>query len=228
MAASAATMPPAEPGHLAGAARQVMEWSYTSGRRHADPFHDVTLDGVISAPDNSTRRLPAFWAGGNTWKVRFAADVPGRYTARSVASGAPDLHDIAHTLEIAPYTGSNPLARHGRLRVASGGRHFEHSDGTPFFWLGDTWWMALCQRLQWPGEFRSLTADRVAKGFSVIQIIAGLYPDMPPFDPRGANEAGYPWTPEYGAINPAYFDMADLRIAHLIENGVVVAAPVGY
>ena len=58
------------------------------------------------------------------------------------------------------------------------------------------------------------------KGFTVIQIIAGLYPDMPPFDPRGANEAGYPWEAEYARINPAYFDAADLRIRYLVESGL--------
>ena len=54
----------------------------------------------------------------------------------------------------------------------------------PFFWLGDTWWMGLTKRLLWPEGFKLLTADRVKKGFTVIQIVAGLYPDMVPFDSR--------------------------------------------
>jgi len=100
-------------------------------------------------------------------------------------------------------------------------RYFEHFDGTPFFWLGDTWWMGLCKRLRYPDDFQTLTTDRVAKGFTVIQIVAGLYPDMPPFDERGANEAGFPWEREYARINPAYFDCADRRIAHLVQSGLV-------
>ena len=63
-------------------------------------------------------------------------------------------------------------------------------------------------------DFQELAADRVAKGFSLIQIVAGLYPDMEPFDERGANEAGFPWDREFTRINPAYFDLADLRLAH--------------
>lgn len=43
---------------------------------------------------------------------------------------------------------------------------------------------------------------------------------MPAFDPRGANAAGFPWTPEY-KTNPAYFDAADERIACLVEHGMV-------
>ena len=68
-----------------------------------------------------------------------------------------------------------------------------------------------------------LAADRTAKGFTVIQIIAGLYPDMPPFDERGANEAGFPWEKDFSRINPAYFDLVDLRMAHLIQSGLVPA-----
>ena len=55
----------------------------------------------------------------------------------------------------------------------------------------------------------------------MIQIIAGLYPDMPAFDRRGANEAGYPWGADYARINPKYFDMADLRIQELVNRGLV-------
>jgi hypothetical protein len=105
--------------------------------------------------------------------------------------------------------------------VAADKRHFEHLDKTPFFWLGDTWWMGLCQRLHWPEEFQQLAADRKAKGLSVIQIVAGLYPDMPAFDPRGTNEAGLPWEKDYARIRPEYFDRADERLLYLVDQGFV-------
>jgi hypothetical protein len=124
-------------------------------------------------------------------------------------------------LEVSPYQGKNPLCIHGPVRVAADRRHFEHLDGTPFFWLGDTWWMGLCKRMRWPEDFQLLAADRLNKGFTVVQIVAGLYPDMPQFDSRGANEAGYPWEPNYARINPGYFDMADLRIQYLADRGLV-------
>ena len=106
------------------------------------------------------------------------------------------------------------------MRVAADQRHFEHADGTPFFWLGDTWWMGLSHRLHWPDEFQRLAADRKAKGFNVVQIVAGLYPDMHPFDPRGANEAGFPWEKDYARMRPEYFDAADQRLRHLTEQGM--------
>lgn len=204
-------------------ARRVTEWAYSTGKAYADPFNEVELDVVFTDPQGHEQRVPAFWAGEQVWRVRYAPPTPGRYTYRTVSSDLtnPDLHGQSGALEVSTYTGSNPLYKHGLVRVASDHLHFEHEDGTPFFWLGDTWWMGLCRRLRWPEDFQTLAADRVAKGFTVIQIIAGLYPDMPAFDPRGANEAGFPWEPEYGRINPPYFDMADVRIQYLAEHGLV-------
>ncbi len=206
-----------------GNQRCVIEWSFTSGKVYADPFNDIELDVVFTNPQGREQRVPAFWAGEQEWRVRYAPPTPGRYTYRTVSSDTSDtdLHGQQGTLEVAAYAGDHPLRKHGALRVAGDRRHFEHEDGTPFFWLGDTWWMGLCRRLRWPEDVRTLAADRVKKGFTVIQIVAGLYPDMPPFDPRGANEAGYPWEENYTRINPHYFDMADLRIEYLVDHGLV-------
>ncbi|MGQ9629388.1 MAG: apiosidase-like domain-containing protein [bacterium] len=199
------------------------EWSYSSGRAYRDPFSDVQLDVILTDPDREERRVPAFWSGGQTWRVRYSSPKVGTHRFRTVCSdeGNPDLHGVEGELEIQTYEGDNPLLKHGPLRVSEDRRHLEHLDGTPFFWLGDTWWMGLCKRLRWPEGFQELTADRVAKGFTVIQIVAGLYPDMEPFDERGANEAGFPWERDFSRINPSYFDMADLRIAHLVRSGLV-------
>ena len=203
-----------------GVAHCVAEWSYSCDKAYTDPFNDLELDVVFTDPQGHEQTVPAFWAGEQTWRIRYSPKTPGRYTYRTVASDSGDLHGRHGVLEVAAYQGDNPLRKHGPLRIADDQRHFAHEDGTPFFWLGDTWWMGLCSRLRWPEDFQELAADRVKKGFTVIQIIAGLYPDMPPFDPRGANEAGFPWATDYGRINPQYFDAADLRIQYLIECGL--------
>jgi hypothetical protein len=215
------------PGHnnvvRYGVERCVVEWTYSSGKAYSDPFNDLELDVVFTDPEGHEQRVPAFWAGEQVWRVRYSPARRGLYTYRTISSDSAnaDLHGQTGTLEASAYAGDNPLRKHGPVRVAANRRHFEHEDGTPFFWLGDTWWMGLCNRLRWPEDFQELAADRVTKGFTIIQIIAGLYPDMPPFDPRGANEAGFPWEPDYARINSHYFDMADLRIQYLVERGLV-------
>ncbi len=189
---------------------------------HADPFNDLTLDVVFTDPTGTSRRVPAFWAGGPKWKARYASSLAGSHHWRSECSDTSDrgLHEIEGRIEVKTYRGNNPLYKHGPIRIAEDRRHFEHLDGAPFFWLGDTWWMALSSRLKWPHDFKLLTADRAQKGFTVIQIVAGLYPDMGEFDPRGLNEAGFPWTKDKSQINPAYFGMADRRIQYLAEQGL--------
>ena len=201
----------------------VSEWAYSTGKPYRDPGNDVELDVLFTDPEGVERRVPAFWAGEQTWRVRYASDKVGIHRYRTLCSDStnPDLHGQEGSLEITPYEGANPLLKHGRLRMSADHRHLEHRDGMLFFWLGDTWWMGLCRRLRWPEGFQELTADRVAKGFTVIQIVAGLYPDMEPFDERGANEAGFPWERDFLRLNPSYFDMADLRIAHLVRSGLV-------
>lgn len=208
---------------LAALQHTTTQWSYGSATAYADPFNDLQLDVLLTHESGEMWRVPAYWAGDQTWTVRFAPPRPGRYSVTTVCSDTanPSLDDQTSVLEAAPYTGDHPLLRHGPLQARADGRVLEFADGTPFYWLGDTWWMGLCTRIAWPDEFMRLTADRVARGFSLIQLVAGLYPDMPALDPRGANEAGLAWQGDFARINPAYFDMADLRLQWLVRSGLV-------
>ncbi len=215
--------PAATTGEARTQANVMVEIAFTADRDYKDAFHEVALDVLFQTPQGRTLKVPAFWDGGRTWKVRYASPVVGTHRWRSVSSVASDngLNNLAGSVAIDPYRGENPLYLHGPLRVAADHRHFQHLDGTPFFWLADTWWMGLCNRLHWPDEFHQLAADRKTKGFNVVQIVAGLYPDMPAFDPRGVNEAGFPWEKDYARIRPEYFDKADQRLLYLADQGFV-------
>jgi hypothetical protein len=201
----------------------VTEIRFRSSAGYGDAYNEVTLDVVFEGPDGVSPRVPAFWAGGNVWAVRFAGGQVGDYEYRTVCSNPRDegLHDRTGTITVRPYSGKNPLLRHGRLRVAEDKRHFVQADGTPFFWLGDTWWMGLTIRLDWPKGFKWLAADRVEKGFNLIQIVAGPLPDMDSWDPRGMNEAGFPFEEDFARVNPGFYDHADVKIKHLVDSGLM-------
>ena len=111
---------------------------------------------------------------------------------------------------------------HGPLRVSDNRRYFQYADGTPFFWLADTWWEGLCRLISLE-DIKTLAADRRAKGFSDVQIVAGLYSDLPPFDDRAKNEGGLVWEPQFTRINPAYFDAADPRIRAIVDSQLAAA-----
>jgi len=206
----------------------VFEVSVETKKQYTNPFYDVEVN-VVFKKGPQKWIVPAFWAGENIWTARFTPQDIGGYTYQVETSDPlnAEFNGIIKSFTVKPYHGSNQLIKHGFLKISDNKRHFEFTDGTPFFWLGDTWWKGLCKRISLDG-FKKLANDRKEKGFSVIQIIAGPYPDEPPFDPRWANEGGMPYDANYAHINPVYFDSADTRISYLIETGLIPAIVGGW
>ena len=207
----------------------VFETSFTTTKPYANPFVDVEVDVVFT---NGKRqwRVPAFFAGDGTWKVRFAPPAAGQYGYHVEASDKAnaDLNGREQVLSAQPYAGGNPLRSHGFLRIAADQRHFEHTDGTPFLWLGDTWWKCLSKRISLE-DFKELAADRRAKGFNVVQIVCGPYPDEAMLEARWENEGGMPYAKkDFSTVNPQYFEFADRRVAALVEAGIVPAIVGGW
>ena len=171
---------------------EVFETSYESAKAYPNAFTEVEVDVVFKQGEKQWK-VPAFWAGDKKWTVRFAPPLQGKYTYRVECTDQANtgLNGSEQSLSVAAYTGDNPLLKHGFLRVSQDKRHFEHADGTPFLWLGDTWWKGLCKRMTWEG-FQELTADRRAKGFNVVQIVCGPYPDENTMKDSWDNEGGKP------------------------------------
>jgi hypothetical protein len=204
-------------------ANRVVEIAFQADRPHANPFTEVEFDVLFTAPHGTQMTVPGFWAGADRWAVRYASATVGTHRYRTQCSDTDDagLHGVEGRVEVRAYTGENLLHRHGPIRVARDTRHFAHADGTPFLWLGDTWWKNLCQRMTWEG-FQELTLDRKTKGFNVVQIVCGPYPDEKMMEPRWENEGGKPYeTKDFSIVNPRYFEYADRRIQHLVDAGIV-------
>ena len=68
------------------------------------------VDVVFSGPGGDLT-VPAFWAGRNEFRVRFAPPAPGRWTYRTACTDATDkgLHARTGEVEAVPYAGTNPL-----------------------------------------------------------------------------------------------------------------------
>ncbi|MBC8138030.1 MAG: glycoside hydrolase family 140 protein [Fibrella sp.] len=103
------------------------------------------------------------------------------------------------------------------LRVSENRRFLQQSDGTPFFYLGDTAW-ELFHRLSFEEADHYLT-DRAAKGFTVIQCVALAELD----GIRTPNENGdTPFINEDPTQpNEAYWKHVDCVIARIAELGMV-------
>lgn len=201
----------------------IVEIPFESNLNYNDPFHQINLFVDFFNDKGIKWHVPAYWDGNHRWVVRFSPPSPGHYSYESSCSDSNNsgLHRKTGEITVQPDTSSNSLYKHGPLQVMPDKRHLQHQDGTPFLWLADTWWLGFTKRISFPGEFNQLVQDRLQKGYNVVQIVAGLYPDMNYYDERGANEAGFPWTKDFSGINPDYFDMVDLRISHMVHAGIV-------
>lgn len=84
--------------------------------------------------------------------------------------------------------------------------------------LADTWWYGLTRRLA-PSQFDSLAVLRAQQGFTAIQIVVGIPPEVGPENPNASSQVGFPWTID-GEINHAYLEYAKNRIKFLNQLGL--------
>ncbi len=132
----------------------------------------VGVEGQAKGKENT---IAGFWDGGETWKARFAPPAPGTWTFET-HSDDPGLNGVMGQFTCTAWTEAekqaNP-ARRGFVRVHTednrAGRYFEYTDGTPFLWIGDTWWNWTQRGIHFE-TFKNLVDDRVAKGFNVGQL----------------------------------------------------------
>ena len=109
---------------------------------------------------------------------------------------------------------------HGDLKVADNGLYLQHSDGTPFFWLGDTGWL-LPQRLDRDEAQHSLE-QTAREGYNVVQV--QVLNGVPSFNrygamsnPDGWNLAAASKPGEYG-----YWEHMDHIVDTAGRNGIYV------
>lgn len=199
---------------------KVFETSFESARDYANPFLDAPVKITFTAPSGKIRTRDAFWDGGRTWRIRFSPDEVGDWRWRSECSDKENkgLHAQSGTFKCAAYTGDNPLYKRGPIRVSKDGFYFEHKDGTPFFWLGDTGWAGVLMAT--PGEWDHYLRKRKEQGYTLIQVCATHYRSS--YKDK-AGETFYS-TEDGIRINPAFFQRVDDNFAAINRHGMMIAS----
>lgn len=143
------------------------ELSFESAKQYADPFNDVNVDLVLVG-SGMKYTVPAFWDGGNTWKVRFVCPSEGEWLFRTVCTDESnaDLNGRTGRVDCEKYDGDLDIYNHGFVTTTYGKKYMTYDDGTPFFYLGDTHW-SLGDETQ--DMVKTICAKRVEQGFTVIQ-----------------------------------------------------------
>src|SRR5690349_18791713 len=83
-------------------ANVMVELTLHAARPHKDPFNEVSLDVIFLDPKGHIQRVPAFWAGGNVWKARYASPVTGVHRFRTECSEPNDsgLHHLGGRVDV--------------------------------------------------------------------------------------------------------------------------------
>lgn len=55
----------------------------------------------------------------------------------------------------------------------------------------------------------------------MVQLVAGLYPEMAPFSREGELEGRWAWQPDFGGLSEQWFDQADARVRLIVGEGLV-------
>src|SRR5437660_1417094 len=125
-----ALVAPAKDVVLETEANVMVELTFTASEHYADPFNELTLDVIFVDLQGREFRVPAFWAGTNLWKARYASPVAGTHRFHSESSNPRDqgLHNIIGSVQVKPYTGENPLYAHGPVHMPANKRCHAHAD----------------------------------------------------------------------------------------------------
>ena len=183
------------------------ERSFTSSRVYADPAGQVVLTVLFTSPLGETNPVYGFWDGDGTWRVRFSPGQAGRWSFTTLCSDASNQglqNKSGAFLCTAPDNRQNRFNQHGPVRIARDHRHFEHADGTPFFWLADSAWAGA--RLSTAVDWEAYAAIRASQKFSAVQ-----------------------WAVDPGTdtLNPESFRTLDAKVDALNRAGLLsVIAPV--
>ena len=136
----------------------------------------------------------------------------------------------------------NPLRR-GMVKADEKGHSFQYADGTPMFWLADTWWPCMTRRYYWYEDdsirevgspeagFKDYVRLRKEQGFNGCMVIAAF----PNWLEGKSSWGGENWEDEKGnwsfavkdnlpdldQLNPSYFQSMDKKVDYLNANGFI-------
>jgi hypothetical protein len=192
------------------------EQEFKSSLAYTNPLQEATLTVSFTSPDGETSQVYGFWDGGKVWRVRFSPDQLGHWTFKTTCSDEANrgLHGQEGEFVCSAALGESRFHRHGLVRVARDRRHFEHADGTPFFWMADAVWSGA--RVAESKDWELYARVRSSQQFTV----SGW--NITPGDDVKEQSAlvGFP---EHIGVNPEFFKRLDARLLTLSRAGILSA-----
>ncbi len=167
---------------------EIVEIELHAQNVYENPYTQVDVWAELKGPQFQ-KRVYGFWDGGDTFRIRITAPVPGiwNYTTAS------NTHDSGLNGKIGAFEAidwteqekqENPCRR-GMVVPSPNGHALQYSDGTPVYLLGDTEWAVFTDRFPWFDDdtprtfgpkmgFKDVIRWRKKQGFNLIAAIACL------------------------------------------------------
>ena len=131
---------------------EIVEIELHAQNVYENPYTQVDVWAELKGPQFQ-KRVYGFWDGGDTFRIRITAPVPGiwNYTTAS------NTHDSGLNGKIGAFEAidwteqekqENPCRR-GMVVPSPNGHALQYSDGTPVYLLGDTEWAVFTDRFPW-------------------------------------------------------------------------------
>ncbi|WP_459194609.1 apiosidase-like domain-containing protein [Halosimplex sp. J119] len=143
-----------------------VEMTFEAADPPGDPYGQEVLDVRFEHESGTTTVVPAFWDGGDVFRVRFAPSETGTWTWESLT----DDPGLEATGSFVADAGDADSALHEHGYLQAGERALYHTDGEPFFWLADTAWTASTRATV--EEWEQYLNYRVEQGYNVVQVNA--------------------------------------------------------
>lgn len=195
-----------------------------------NPWTEVDLKAVFTGPDNQPLTINGFYDGADRWVIRFNLPIIGRWTYRTECRRLPELDGRKGAIDVDPPLAQTLISQHGGILKADSSHHcLTYTDGTPFFWLGDTWWFCpsdhipldKSNRPEIPSMYRHLLDVRRTQGFTVLHM-AFLRTI------RATEALSFVNTLKSPEFDVSYWQTADTYIALANEAGMIPAIAVGW
>ena len=192
------------------------EQAFESTVKYTNALQQATFMVTFVSPLGEYHRVYGFWDGARTWRVRFSPDQPGRWTYKTICSDRANtgLDKQEGSFLCSSALGQSRFHEHGPVRIARDHRHFEHADGTPFFWLADAVWNGA--RLSEPVDWERYAEIRASQSFTVAgwSVVPGVD------NKRQSALTGFP---ERIGVNPDFYKRLDAKLETLSRQGILSA-----
>jgi len=188
------------------------EAEFTCRGTYSNPYLEAEAFAEISRPDKSVWKIPLFWDGGQSWKLRISPDQEGTWSFR-IASSDKGLNGRKGKFQC-----TASALKGSFIPMKEYPHHFQYQNGEPVWFMGETAWALFTDNTDEKHarpEVEKYIRTRSSQGFNAVH-------SMLLSEAAWGNSGGLPFTDMTAqTLNPEYWKEIDERVKFINDNGMV-------